>query len=108
MLLKAGSSKGLSYEITLGSGEENQWENCKKKKHWTIFCAALWNLNLIKNSLTGQILLLKLIPKELIFYLLYSIALLKLFYLIKNHQRKTMSGMVTFICINTKERNTDF
>lgn len=39
--LKAVSSKGLSYEITLGSSEENELGNCKKKKHRTIFCAAL-------------------------------------------------------------------
>lgn len=30
--LKAGSSKGPSYEIALGSGEENSFKNCKKKK----------------------------------------------------------------------------
>lgn len=60
------------------------------------------------HCLRGQILLLKAIPKELIFNLLYSIALFKLVYLIKNHQIETMSRMFILICINTKERDTDF
>lgn len=108
--LKAVSSKGLSYEITLGSGEENELGNCKKKKKTVnnILCCFMKSEPHQNHSLRGQILLLKPIPKELVFNLLYSIALFKLVYLIKNHQIKTMSRTFILICINTKRRDTDF